>query len=489
MLTCFIRNLIILLIATYTFYRLLNNAPTAKNVLIRILPSFMLTSMLSAKFFISNQSINWLFILLTFFLIMKYLTQNTLVTTYITTLFSFSLSFISFTISGIILSLILYPVYFRKYLIPWYLTRIFAGIIQFLLIYTCFRIPRLRKGMNTLYNIPFGNIGSTICITFIMFLNMYAQAQTYSETYILNCTALILIVCFLLIYWWNYHITQTYRKLLRKSEVDSLNLLLEEKNQEITYLRNENEKLSSIIHKDNKILPALNMAIMNSYNNQTALDFSSTDVTSSLYQKIIQHYKEREEIVANYQKEIMHLPQTSFDSVNAILSYMQTESLKYNIPFQVMLFDNLDSTIPIEIAEDDFIHILSDLLANAINACKDISSASIQVYLGKMDGISTIKILNTGNTFAIEVLKDLGLARHTTHADTGGSGIGLMDIWKIKEQYGATLLIDESVVASTTYTCVNILFNHKKHYIIQSDRDKELCSHINRPDIMIISKE
>ena len=231
------------------------------------------------------------------------------------------------------------------------------------------------------------------------------------------------------------------------------------------------------------------MAVMDSYKNKTALDLSSLDSDSSLHMKLVQLYNEREETLANYQQEIMRLPQTAFDSVNAILSYMQTESLKANIPFQVMLFDDLASTIPSEIAEDDFTHMLSDLLANAINACKNSSSASIQVYLGKMDGISTIKILNTGNTFDIEVLRDLGLARHTTHADTGGSGMGLMDIWKIKEQYRATLMIDETANSPCPYTSVNFLFNHKKHYIVQSDRHKQLGARINRPDIMIISKE
>lgn len=318
---------------------------------------------------------------------------------------------------------------------------------------------------------------------------MFCELKTKAEIYMYTFMSITLFLGFILIYWWNYHITQTYRKFLRKHEIDSLNLLLEERNQEITYLKNENDKLARIIHKDNKIIPALSMAIIDSYENKSTLDLSALETDSSLHGKLKQLYDERAETLANYQQEILRLPQTVFDSVNAVLSYMQTENLKAGIPFHVMLFDDLASTIPDEIAEDDFIHMLSDLLANAINACKDISSASIQVYLGKMDGISTIKILNTGNTFDIEVLRDLGLVRHTTHADTGGSGIGLMDIWKIKEQYKATLLIDEMVNPSNTYTCVNILFNHKKHYIIQSNRHKELSSYINRTDIMIISKE
>ena len=489
MFTCFIRNLFVMLISIYTFYKLLNIQPKDAHAQFRLIGFSCFTCFFTAILFVSNQTFNWLCLLSSLFIFLKFTSKINLYTVYNTILFSFSLSFISFIFSGIISAFIFSLFLFQEYEIPWFIIRILGSIFHVLLIYYCFRIPRIKKGMKFLYHIPSGNIGSTICILLFTFILMYAQVKTYTETFILTYSSIILSIGFLLIYWWNYHITQTYRKLLRKNEIDSLNLLLEEKNQEIKYLKSENDKLSRIIHKDNKIIPALSMAILNSYKNKTALDLSSLDSDSSLHMKLMQLYNEREETLANYQQEIMHLPQTSFDSVNAILSYMQSESLKENIPFQVMLFDTMESTIPSEIAEDDFTHMLSDLLANAINACKDVSSTSIQVYLGKMDNISTIKVLNTGSVFHTDTLHNLGLVRHTTHAESGGSGIGLMDIWKIKEQYKATLLIDEAANTSLTYTCVNVLFNHKNHYIIQSTRHKELSNLINRPDIMIISKE
>ena len=491
MLAYIIRNFTIFLVATFAFYKLLNIVPKSKLIHYYLIIFSAIVSILAGFAFVSNQSANWIFILISLFILMKSTNNLTAVTTYLTTIFSFSLSFISFTISGIIVSLVLSPIYFQNYDVPWILIRILVGILHFLFISICFSIPRLRKGLNFLYYIPSFNIGSTICMFFITFLLMHAHAQAYTETYILNCMAAVLICGFLLIYWWNYHLTQTYCKFLRKNELGSLNLLLEERNQEIAYLRSENDKLARIIHKDNKIIPALSMAIIDSYKNKPELNSSELTTDSTLYIKLKQLYNERTEVLEKYQQEILHLPQTAFDSVNAVLSYMQSDALKSGIPYQVVLFDNLDSTIPNEIVEDDFTHILSDLLANAINACKGIPSASIQVYLGKMDEIPTIRICNTGNVFSIETLKNLGLSRHSTHADTGGSGIGLMDIWTIKQRYAATLLIDEIIGTDTSssYTCINILFNHKNHYIIQSNRHKELSTCINRPDIRIIPKE
>lgn len=485
-----IKNFYVLLFAIYSFYKLLNISPKTKFSHYFFVIFSLLTSTFSAFLFTKNFSLNWLCILLSYFFAMFFVTKLTLSTTYITVLFSFSLSFTAFSLCAIITSSILSPFYYNSYEIPWIAIRFFAGIIHFSSIHFCFRIPRLKKGMTFLYNIPVTNIGSSMCLCLFILTLIFSQSKTYSRTFIFSCITIVLFSSLFLIYWWNYHITETYRKFLRKNELDSLNLLLEERNQKILYLKNQNDKLARLIHKDNKIIPAITSAIMESYESKTTLNLTEWETDSPLCLKLKQLYDERVNMLETYHNEIMNLPKTGFDSINATLSFMHSEASKTEIPFQIVLYDNLKTTIPDEITEDDFNHMLSDLLSNAINACKNVSSRSIQIYLGKTEDISIIKICNTGSVFHLETLKNLGLARHTTHADTGGSGIGLMDIWKIKEKYKASLLIDEisDAASSETYTCMNILFNHKNHFIIQSDRYKELVAHINRPDVMIISQ-
>ena len=111
--------------------------------------------------------------------------------------------------------------------------------------------------------------------------------------------------------------------------------------------------------------------------------------------------------------------------------------------------------------------------------------------MGYFDNIYTLKIFNTGQPFAINVLQNLGINRHTTHHDTGGSGIGMMDLWQLKQKYLFTLLIDEITESGSQVpsTSVNILFHKKNHFIIQTDRYKELVTSVNRPDLLILSKE
>lgn len=477
--------------AIYAFYKLLNCKPKNKLVQTSLLLFSILLDIFTTYLFDNYRTIIPFILFFVFFLLMKFTEKQRFLPTSLTALFSFSFSFIVSFFSIILISVLLIPFYCKNYNIPWPVLHIFIGLLQFLLIYFCFRIPRLRKGMNFLYNMQSGNTGSTLCVLIIMLTIMANQLKSRTDFFRLIFFSSILIFGFLLLYWWDYHITQTYRKFLRRNELDSLNLLLEERNQQIITLKDENDYLAELIHKDNKMIPSITQAILESCENKTPLDLSQWETASPLYQKLKQMYDERVEALETHEEKIHDFPHTRFDTVNASLSYMKSEALKAGIPFQVVLFDTLESTISQEISEDDFNHMLSDLLANAIHACGNVPSASIQVYLGKMEEISTIKICNMGNVFHPETLNYLGFSRHTTHADTGGSGIGLMSIWRLKQKYKATLLIEDTIDTDTASasTCMNILFNRKNHYMIQSNRHKELATYINRPDVIIISKD
>lgn len=488
MLENFIRNTFIYLTSIYAFYKLLNRKPQDIWTHFILLSSSLIASLCSGILFGEDQNLNWIFNFFLFLLIIFIAEKQFTLVNYTAATFSYTLGFITFCVSIVVFLVISILFYFGNYKIPWLLIQFLIGLFQFFLISYCFRIPRLRIGMTFLYHMPSGNITSTLCIIIILLMLLFSRANTMTNSIILLFYAFALVFSFILIYWWNYHITQTYRNYLRKNELDSLNLLLEEQNQEIAYLKSENDKLARIIHKDNKIIPALSMAILDAKNDPSHLQLPKDETQTSLYQKLQKLYEERTETLENYQKEGCRLPQSAYDSVNAVLNYMQAEAARFKIPYQVILFDDLSAAVPKDISEEDLTHLLSDLLSNAIYASKEVPTASIQVCLGEQNGIFTVRVHNTGSVFPTDVLRDLGLVRHTTHADTGGSGIGLMDIWSIKKRCSATLLIDELSASPASYTSINLLWNRKDHYMIQSDRSRELSTCIRRSDLMLLSK-
>lgn len=492
MLDNIIRNSFVILIAIFTFYKLLNYKFSFTTVRILLICTSLIISIISGFFFISNQAFNWICILIAYIILMQIFLPLSWYVTYTTSLFAFSLSFISFILSGVVSSLILFPIYYNAYEVPWILIHLGAGIIQFLAIYFCFRIPRLQRGMMFLYHIPSGNIGSTLCILIFTFIIINGYLENYTKTFIFTYSAIIFIGLFLLSFWWNYHLTQTYRKYLKKNEITTLNNLILEKDAEIQRLQLEHDRLAHIIHKDNKLLPAFSLAITDFLKNKNNLSSAELETYgNNLRNQLELLYDERVKTVSERPTNLLPLPLTNICSVDAILSFMYKRALKENIPFQLILTDDISTISKNIISEKDLTLFLSELLENALYASQNISDTNIQVYLGMYNEIFTLKVSNVGVRFELDTLQNLGIVKHTSHQDTGGSGTGMMDIWMLKERYLATLIIDETYTDCETsvQTCISILFNRKNHYIIHSDRYKDLIKSINRPDVLILSKE
>ena len=281
-----IKNFFFIITAFYTYYKLLNSKPKNRYLYSISLILSILVSILVAYLYDRIHVFGWAILFILFFLIVYSTERYHFSTMYMTALFSYAFSFIVFSMSIILVSLISAPFYYNSYNIPWPILRTCIGMLQFLLIYCCFHIPRLQKGMIFLYHIPSGNTGSTLCIVLLMLIILFGEIRTDIDFLMFIVFSLILISAFLLIYWWNYHITQTYKKYLKRNEINFLNLLIEEQNQQIAYLKNEHDKLARIIHKDNKLIPAITMAIIDSKENSTELNLPELDTDSDLTLKL-----------------------------------------------------------------------------------------------------------------------------------------------------------------------------------------------------------
>ena len=180
--------------------------------------------------------------------------------------------------------------------------------------------------MTFLYNIPSNTIGSAFCLFTIVSVIILCQSKKYSDRLIASTYILVFILGLLLLYWWNYHITKIYRKFLHKNELDTLNRLIEKQNQEILYYKGDADYLAELIHRDNKMIPAITRTILYSYENHIPLDLSEWKTASPLYDKLKQLYDERMDALETHQKKVSDCSPTGFDTVNATLSYMKSEA-------------------------------------------------------------------------------------------------------------------------------------------------------------------
>lgn len=337
------------------------------------------------------------FILLTFYIFITLFTKTNWHTSLNATIISIAMSLVSFTISSFVFSTLVFFMYSYININNLVVIKLLNGFLQYFIIHIPFQFKRLKKGMPFLYELQLNNIGTCISLLILICYITASISNTTENNYLPFIIPLFLIFpcALLLISWWRTIITKNYRRKLQQFEMQKLKNELVQKEQEITRLLENNKALAQIIHRDNKLIPAMELAVNTFLQNQNTLS-----------------------------------PHQLKEQGLALAAHLQTMSQerKFN---------------------------LTEYQTN-------------------------------GQPLSPEIFQDFGLKAHTTHAGNGGSGIGLMDIWKLKKKYRASLVITEYAPGTYSYTKqISLIFDAKKHYIIQTYRRRELGQIRFRDDLYI----
>lgn len=337
------------------------------------------------------------FILLTFYIFITLFTKTNWHTSLNATIISIAMSLVSFTISSFIFSTLVFLMYSYIDINNLVVIKLLNGFLQYFMIHIPFQFKRMKKGMPFLYDLQLNNIGTCISLLILICYIAASISNTSDNNYLPFIIPLFLIFpcALLLISWWRAIITRNYRRKLQQFEMQKLKNELVQKEQEITRLLENNKALAQIIHRDNKLIPAMELAVNTFLQNQNTLS-----------------------------------PHQLKEQGLALAAHLQTMSQerKFN---------------------------LTEYQTN-------------------------------GQPLSPEIFQDFGLKAHTTHAGNGGSGIGLMDIWKLKKKYRTSLVITEYAPGTYSYTKqISLIFDAKKHYIIQTYRRRELGQIRFRDDLYI----
>jgi hypothetical protein len=106
----------------------------------------------------------------------------------------------------------------------------------------------------------------------------------------------------------------------------------------------------------------------------------------------------------------------------------------------------------------------------AVNAGDD-SYRSITTIIGIKEEHYEFTVFDGGIPFEVDTLVRLGTGRVTTHAESGGSGIGFETTFKTMRETGASLIINEKEPSAAGHSkSVTIRFDGKNRYIIETYR-------------------
>ncbi len=405
---------------------------------------------------------------------------------FLSTSIAFGLSYCFYGLSSFIATFILYPLHSTPLGFPYELLAIVAVVIESILVTALFKVKRFKKGMPFLFTTSSINITTALCF---LLIGLVVLIELNISQFFVQVIAFIIFLSILafLIHWWQAQITKSYNHSIMLRNIESLTGELEEAYKEIASLKAQNEELGRLIHHDNKRIPAMENAVCE----YLVSDFSDVEATknrgNTLCLEIQSLSRNRSDTLKEiYEKKSRHYS-TGISSLDTLLNYMDKRATGDNIQFIVHNPLELETYIPKQISTEDLTHVLSDLLENAIIASKGTTNPAIQLQFYVSEKHFVIEVADSGIPFEAKSILNFGLSRLTTHEATGGSGIGLMDIWSIKEKYGATLHIEEYDTPSPFSKKISLVFNRKNLYSVKTWRTEEINTLLKRNDLRVYS--
>jgi len=409
----------------------------------------------------------------------KQSTYSTIISNIISVGMSNVLNFFVLLIGSILNVLLTYYVSIYKENNYIYYTLILIAQVFFITI--LFKIPRFKNGIPFLNNAKLCRIGIIISL-FSIFASSYFTQKTQVNFETLLFLLLVPLSGIVIIIWWRNRISEKYIKEVRKRTFELLNHELEEKENRISYLTKENNELSAIIHKDNKLIPAMELAVTElfhfAYSNHKIKQNSAEEILTRL--KTMS--KERNGIIKTYEQENQTIVKTNILTIDSLLLYMSKKAKECNVTYEIKATGNFTFIKDDMDFETDLLTILADLIENALIATKSSDKKNIAIHFTNADYFS-VEIFDGGIFFNEEVIRNLGIKRTTSHKNEGGSGIGLMTLISLSQKHKVTLIIEEFRNNPLYIKKISLLFNKETSVIIRTYQENLLSIKSKRPDI------
>lgn len=364
----------------YLFYKLLN----LKNPKILQKISFFIIFLIDGFLFCFLEANSFIFIFPTIILfntfILSRFTQKTISLSLVTLVISEGIHYILFLLAALLTALVIAPFFYGRYDLPYVAIQFTGGLLELLLIFLLFKIKRLRRGMPFLYQIGSSATGFILSCFILLIVTIISFYDSIPDMQFLFLLIALFLIGLLLYCWWRFRITRDYREKLRQAELKALQNELKEKDNRIRELEENNDSLAKIIHKDNKLIPAMELAVCE-YLEAEATDGDTRKKGEQLASGLKSMAQERKGTLNSYRHDEHALPVTGVCVLDALFTYMQQRALAQNINFSLHITGDIVKMTEDIISGEDLSHLLADLLENAIIAIGDNAVRSLSAYL------------------------------------------------------------------------------------------------------------
>lgn len=492
MLALFTRYLFVLLSSIYIFFRI---SPMPQNRITKkviSIPYFLVVSgiagLMHKQSVIERISLTFLFL----FLYISFITKAKRTISFASSIIVFCLSYVFLIFSCIIHTVILLLIYKSHINVSYDNIDMPIGILQIFLTIFLLQFNRLKNGLSILIKSNSATIGIIFSFVYILYIIIISTSQT-SKISVQAYLIVISSVCaFLLLYYWQHRITQTYLERLRIANENSLENEITSLKEEIITLKADNHHLTQIVHKDNKLVPAMEMTVLEFLQSANVLSTKELVTRGNELSRMLQEMaRERVGVLTSVSSTNNSMPSSGLIAIDGLLSYMERSATEHNIKYKVKIDNPIKDLILTALREDDLRHLLSDLIENAIIATNHSEfPKQISIHLGSLQDKFLLEISDSGIPFNPNTYQNFGYEHCSTHQEDGGTGTGLLDIWSIKKKYKSSLYIYEYESSSNVFTKkISFLFDGKNHFLLKTYRDKEIKNSLIRGDLHVFPHE
>ncbi|MCL2639001.1 MAG: GHKL domain-containing protein [Oscillospiraceae bacterium] len=324
---------------------------------------------------------------------------------------------------------------------------LFIFFIEALLL---FFITKIRFKIVLNYNKNIMSAGITIAgIVFIVY-GIIRNSQAEINDFLLEISGIIL--CGLGLYWW-----------LKKESVNNFNegrheIVESMLNEKIESLQESNLYLEKALHTQSKIYPAYQEAI------EDLVMETGNPAIRKKAEGIIGEFISDERFL-DESRELRQrklIPTTGMELLDAVFKFYNKKCIQKDIDFDLIIRDDVHKLLEF-ITQQNLEILAANLIDNAIIACECTSQADKNIVVNLSD--SGLSVMDNGIAFEPETLELLGKQRVTTHADSGGSGIGFMTIFEIARACKASVVI----TGNESFKTVAVWFDGKGEYRVKTE--------------------
>jgi signal transduction histidine kinase len=332
-----------------------------------------------------------------------------------------------------------------------------AITVQLLLSYLIFRIRRFRNGFPFLFK-QYAIIVALIAAGTVLLLVTRAQSLNEAEdVYVVYLYLTGTLITGVGIYIWiRRRIKMKYKLDMAERKIKQLEKELAEVSHKNKQLQEVNNGLLVAQHKITHRLAAMEAS------EEISIDIDDVKRLTADYHNDVDKIKRKK-----------LLPSTGMDSLDTLFAYFSEKFAGESIGFNLEVSGSIPNMTEHIIPKGKLETMVGDHLQDALVAVKasDGNTRRILAFIGEVDGYYEFIIHDSGIPFEVDTLARLGTKRVTTHADTGGSGIGFMTTFETMRECKASLIIKENNPGDSGFSkSVSIRFDGMNQYIIETYR-------------------